>query len=497
MRLSCSSCATGSIRRCAAEIASELARHFQEGRDWARAVRYLRLTAANDAGRYAWREAVANLEAALGLTPKLPEALRAQTRIELLDQLAEVHATRGDKLQAIKTWQQLAESAQQSGQREAEARALLSVSYELRWVDAERALALCELAARTGRDLGNESLRVDAEAKISHLRIAMFGWRQDWADAGRQSLEWLRGAGDDRCFVRNAVLYVSTQAWSGNHQGSARLTAECLPLSARIGDAFGFLYIGGMRSWALIELGQLGQALHHLRETVAAAERNGNAFEAAFGRTFLAWLHCEAFDFASASALCQSALPVFRAAPTKIPLQRFLVTDAAVALGLGDYNRAQACLTELRELYESASLPLTWYWKMPLHYWQSELSLEQGETAAARLEADCLRELSDQNADRGWQARARQMSARVAIAERDLTRAESEIAEAQALLAEMEAPLVARRIHETAAEFCDLTGDHEQAEAYRRARNETLLRLADSLDEDAPLRQFLLNAASS
>jgi len=123
-------------------------------------------------------------------------------------------------------------------------------------------------------------------------------------------------------------------------------------------------------------------------------------------------------------------------------------------------------------------------------------ALARGEIAAARLAVERLRELSDRNPDRAWQARARRMSARVAIAERDFARAESDISEALAIIAEIEAPLVAWRTHETAAELCDLTGADEQAEDHRRMRHETLLNLAHSLDEDEPLRQSLLNAVT-
>jgi DNA-binding winged helix-turn-helix (wHTH) protein len=480
----------------AAEIAPELAGHFQEGRDWARAVRYLRLTASNDASRYAWREAAANLEAAFELAAKLPENIRVQTRIELLERLANVHTTSGDKLQAIKTWEQLVELARQSGQREAEARALLDVSHELRWVELPRALELCERAERIGRDLGNDLLRVEAEAKLCFLRICLFGWRRDWADTLEQSINWLRGSGDVLCFVRNAALSLPAQAWAGDYQGVERLIAECLPLSERLGDAFSFIYLSGTRSWSLIDLGQFGRAISHHLALMATADRNGSAFEAAFSRTFFAGLHCEAFDYAGALALCQSALPVFRAAPTKITLQRFLVTTAIAEMGLGNDDQAQACLTELQELlYEGEVLPFAWYWKPQLHHCLGELWLARGDLAAARLEAERMRELSDRNPDRAWQARARRLSARVAIAERDFARAESDIAEALAIVAEIEAPLVAWRTHETAAELCELTGRREQAAHHRRMRRETLLALAHSLDETESLRQPLLKAA--
>lgn len=482
----------------AAEVASELARHFQEGRDWARAVRYLRLKAENDARRFAWREAAANLESALELAARLPENVRLQTRIELLAALANAHSTHGDKLQAIGAWERLLELAESCGQREAEAHAALGLTYELWWHDVQRAMAPCERAVQRGRDLGNEALLADAEAKLSFLRICSFGWARDLADTLGRSIERLRGAGDDLRFIRNATSSIGVQYWAGDFLGAERLAAECLPLSERLGDAIGFVHLGGIRGMALTDLGRFGQALHQLRAVITASERNGSAFDTAFCQAYLAWLRYEAFDFAGASALCQQALSIFPTTPN-IARQRLLATAAAIEIGLGAHDRAQAYLTELRQWYEGGFLPVAWYWKMPMHDCQSEVWLARGDVAAARAEVERMRELGDRNPDRAWQARARRMSARVAIAERDFARAESEIADALAILspggAATEAPLVAWRIHETAAELCDLTGADEQAEDHRRMRRETLLDLARSLDEDEPLRQSLLNGA--
>lgn len=220
------------------------------------------------------------------------------------------------------------------------------------------------------------------------------------------SVERLRGAGDTLCFVRNAALSLGAHNWAGDSRYIERLAVECLPLAERLGDVFSFLHLSATLSWALIDLGQFGQALGHARAGTATAEKNGSAFDTAFGQTFLAWMHCEAFDYAGARALCQSALPVLRAAPTKIPMQRFLVTAATAEMGLGNHDQAQAYLTELRELQEDAGLPFAWYWKAPLHYCQGEVRLVRGEIAAARLAVERLGEVSDRNPDRAWQARA-------------------------------------------------------------------------------------------
>jgi predicted ATPase/DNA-binding winged helix-turn-helix (wHTH) protein len=129
-------------------IASELARHFQEGRDYARTVRYKRLAAENAEQRCAYPEAVAILESALEAAAKLPEPPRREAELGVLEQLAEVQNNLGDKAKAKGLYETLVERASALGQHEIEARALNCLSDVMSWFDATRAAELCERAAR-------------------------------------------------------------------------------------------------------------------------------------------------------------------------------------------------------------------------------------------------------------------------------------------------------------------------------------------------------------
>ena len=119
-------------------IASELARHFQEGRDYARAVQYLRLAAENAAQRCVYREAVAILERALETAAKLPETTRREAEVGVQEQLAEVQTNLSDQPQAKGPIETLVERAAAIGQHEVEARALISLSNVAKWFDGPR-----------------------------------------------------------------------------------------------------------------------------------------------------------------------------------------------------------------------------------------------------------------------------------------------------------------------------------------------------------------------
>jgi tetratricopeptide (TPR) repeat protein len=339
-------------------------------------------------------------------------------------------------------------------------------------------------------------LRVEAQARASYLRIVAFGWRRDLADSLSESLGRLRGSAEPERCAQIVSLHGLVQLTSGDYAGAERSAAEALPLLLKTGDAAGYAQSYADRGRALVKLGCLGDALRAYHELIGLTDRNGDALGASIGRIVLAGLHCEAFDFAGASELCRTNVPVVRAAQMNLMMQRSLWTIGTVEMRAGNYDRALEALLEMRALYDDPSLPLAWYWKIRMHGTLSELWLARGDLIAARQEAELCLESSDRNPDRAWQARARRTSVRVALGEGDLARAEGEIAEALALIEGRIAPFAAWRIYETAAALYGQTDRSDQAEHYHQLRNQTLHGLADSFAEDEPLRQSILDAIS-
>jgi tetratricopeptide (TPR) repeat protein len=366
----------------------------------------------------------------------------------------------------------------------------------VKWFDGPRAIEFCERAALISSRQDNNLLRVEAEARVSYLRIVAFGWRRDLAATLSERLERMRGAVEPERWARIAALQGFVHLVSGDSESAERSTAEVLPLLVQAGDTAGYAQSYGDRVRALWKLGRLGDALRVLHELLELLDRNGDMLSLATVRIMLAGLHCEAFDFAGASVLCQTNVPVVREARLKLIMQRSLWTISVIEMRLGNLDRAFEALSEMRKLYEDPALPLAWYWKSRMHGGLSELWLARGDMAAARQEAELFREFSDRNPDPAWQARARVTSARVAMGERDWARAEGDITDALALIKGRIAPLAAWRIYETAAEIYGQTGRSNRAQHYRQLRNETLRGLADSLAETEPLRQSFLGEIS-
>ena len=78
------------------ELASELALHFEEGRDHARAARFLMLAAENTARRFSYRDTIRVLRHALKLMDELASDVRSELEVPILQRMGDAHYALGE-----------------------------------------------------------------------------------------------------------------------------------------------------------------------------------------------------------------------------------------------------------------------------------------------------------------------------------------------------------------------------------------------------------------
>jgi hypothetical protein len=118
-----------------------------------------------------------------------------------------------------------------------------------------------------------------------------------------------------------------------------------------------------------------------------------------------------------------------------------------------------------------------------------ELWLAKGDLAQARPQAERFLKIALASAEHTWRALAWEANARVAMAELDLTRAQDCIAKGLSAMEGFEVPLAAWRVHATAFELHQNSGDRDVAERHLALSRETVMKLANSLPTEEPLRQ--------
>jgi tetratricopeptide (TPR) repeat protein len=190
------------------------------------------------------------------------------------------------------------------------------------------------------------------------------------------------------------------------------------------------------------------------------------------------------------SYICESVLPSLDNV-ARGPWNRFCRVLAGIAeSSLGNHDRALSFLQAVEEEMDRNTLMFDWYTRMLLLLGLTDLWLAKGDLPKARNEAERFILLTQQTAEHTLQAWAFEAAARVALAEDDAPQAHDRIAQAISAMAGFEVPLAEWRVHGTAARVFEALGDREESQRHRDLSRVTILRLADSLASEEPLRQL-------
>jgi DNA-binding winged helix-turn-helix (wHTH) protein len=490
------------------DVVPELAYHFEQAADWPRAIDYLRQAAQIAGRRYAHRQADAMLARALELVSHLPEAQRARAEPQLLAILA-AHRWATFDMRAIENYETLAARAADYGLIDVQARALLDLSYFVSLTSAERCLQAAQRALRLSAEQA-PAMRTHTRAACAFRRLLVSGWNaQDALEFSNASPPLASDLVDDSSYMEHALNSLSLIRWmSGEYREARRLALEVrakgLAPGANPNSRVEYEFSCTLSPLNLLFLGEWGEALKEIAAAMAEAQKNANDHYILWLRLDQAWLHLHALDFRSVLEICRSVLALLRAPalrtapgqPTGYPgeFRRALICSGSASAAVGDHARALEDLSTVGSDMDRQTVRFDWYWRMPLAAGLTELWLAKGDRVRARLEAERLLEMSLATEERTWQGLAWEINARVALANRDEERARDCIARGVATVQGFEVPLAAWRVHATAADIEEESGNLESARLHRDVSRATILRLANSLPEQEPLRKIFLSA---
>src|SRR5262249_1794104 len=128
------------------EVAAQLALHFEQARDYAKAISSLRFAAEHMVRRWAFSEALGYLARALQLAERLPDPVRATMQAELLLQRASLARAVGDLGGAAEALKPLTGGPRATADRRHEIQGLVDLSRALIWIDRGRCLACARQA---------------------------------------------------------------------------------------------------------------------------------------------------------------------------------------------------------------------------------------------------------------------------------------------------------------------------------------------------------------
>ncbi|MBV8145519.1 MAG: hypothetical protein JO184_10975 [Gammaproteobacteria bacterium] len=476
------------------EVASELAGHFEESGDWPRAIKYLRLAAEAAEPRRGHSETVTLLERALSLTSKLPAEHRPLTEIEILEAFESILYMH--MVLSPARFEELASYASQCGVIEVEVRALIQTARFWGWHDSGRALELLDRADRISAQQ-TDSLAVASARLMIIVNRAFFG-RASTTDASecRTAILKLRNAG--RLTGRQLVLYSLVLLTSSEYREARRSALEGLALltgqSAENPCADMMqVTVAYVLFNAAVRLGEWGEALRLTEATVVTLTKNANDVYAVGVSLWRALLSVVAMDFETTLAICDAAARAFGGPSYPIAKHQHLAVMATAEVALGRHERGLELLS-LAAHHDMSRQPAAQEYNFLIEWTQTELWLGKGNLAQASVQGERLLERALGTLDRSSHALAWEANARVAMAKSDLGHAEQCIVKASAAMEGFEIPQAAWRVHATAAALFDRIGNVESAERHRELSRATILKIADSLAPEEPLRKAFLSA---
>jgi DNA-binding winged helix-turn-helix (wHTH) protein len=481
------------------ELATELALHFEGGREYDQAISYLILAAENGARRFAYRDSIELLRHALGLVAKLSSNLGDELATRILEFIGDAHYALGGMAESTNAYGAAASRAAQTGLKAAQVSALTSLMRPFGLIDPDQGLAAMEQAVQVSRSAADPVLLARTQMLAASYRLLYDTWRKEDADLCASAHTTLRNLGDSDMPPFHKMIYAHVQVLQGNYREAFEVFEAGLPKMDQATSLMTHFFALSGKTIGLLRVGQLGEVLRIVRAGRDMAEKNGN--DPWLFNFREAWLRTLVLDFDGTRRICDTILQGKAEYPTGQPdtIARIAagysrVATAYVELDRHEYDHA---IEHFRQVLNPELTPkffLHWIWRMTAQLGLSSVWLLSGNILNARLEADLFLESALSTADPHLQALAWEMKARVAMAEQDWTGARECVQQALAIVEKFEVLVAAWQVHATAWRLCLHARDDKPAEANRERAEACILRIANSFARDEPLRASFLSA---
>jgi DNA-binding winged helix-turn-helix (wHTH) protein/tetratricopeptide (TPR) repeat protein len=474
------------------EIASEVAVHFEEGRDYQKAIKYFVRGAENATRRFEYRQAIDTLEHALLLVPKIERNAQAQKTVQILESIGDIQYVLGSMADSAKAYEAAAAHALEAGLTANHINTLSCLSRPLAVVDPGRGLDVIRKAEQVSIAHGDPLLQARTQLLAASSRLVYDAWQPEDRRLCMRARQEIKRLSDSKILGYEQTFYSYVQALQGDYRGALETAEAGLSNLNNAGNPLVYLSAIGGRLLALLRLGELGEVLRIIRTGYEMAEKNGN--DPWFFNFREAWLRTLAFDFEGARGVCEGALRRNSGYPTTQARTIARLAAGYADLHSGRYDQAIHSFHEVLELKSTPKFFLHWIWRMTAQHGLSNVWLDAGDLSNARKAADCFLESALSTADPYLHVLAWEMRARIAVKRHVWMEAEESIREALAVLHNFEIPLAAWRAHATAWEFYRETNQDAVAEEHRQSARTAIFRIADSFQPEEQLRKLFLSA---
>jgi serine/threonine protein kinase/tetratricopeptide (TPR) repeat protein len=479
----------------APQIATQLALHFERGRDFDRAVEYLIHAGDHAAKLYGYAEAERHYSQALRLVGRLAPELQTERFYTLYSKRGTVNHALSNFSQAAGDFTKALEQAQTLDDLERQSAALNSLTMTLFFSHRldetlNRAAQALDVAERAG----SEKLRSDTMLMIG-LKHACYGELQEGKAILDEVIETARRLDYKPALLGGVTWRACLHFFQSEYELAVEKAQEGLRLASELRD--GFLMLTAMFFLGLSQAnqGKMSAALATLQDAMEKARRNGDLFWHPRFPNCIGWIYRELHDFEAARKFDEEGIDVARRHHVLEAEANSLINRGIDCTYAGQRQCTDEAFAEVKDIFARDAW-FRWRYSIRLQAATAVHHLRQGELNEAREYIERLEETAREHGVHKYLAVAHQLMAEWLIASDHPAGAEERFNAALEELKEYPAPLVAWKVHAGIARLKAKSGDVAGAEEHSSRAFDLVNSIAANVS-DEKLRNNFLSAARS
>jgi serine/threonine protein kinase/tetratricopeptide (TPR) repeat protein len=483
----------GHFGKRAPQIATQLAIHFERGRDFTRAVEYLIHAGDHAAKLYGYAEAEKHYSQALQLVEKLPAEAQAENLCALYHKRGTVNHAVGNFTQAANDFTKMLDQAQALNSLELQSAALNSLTMTLFFSHRlEETLTRAAEALEVAERAGNERLRADTMLMIG-LKHLCYGELKESRAILDDLVETARRLDYKPALCGGLIWRACLHFFQSEYELAIEKAREGIRLASELRD--GFLWLTAMFFVGLSQgnQGKMSAALATLEDAMAKARRNGDLFWHPRFPNCIGWIYRELHDFEAARKFNDEGIDVARRHHVLEAEANSLINRGIDCTHAGQGECTDKAFTQVKDIFARDAW-FRWRYNIRLQAATAAHFLRDGDLDKAREHIARLEETAREHEVHKYIGVAKQLMAELLIKSDDLAGAEQQFNNALAELKDYPAPLVAWKVHASMARLKSQSGDTAGSQEHSTHAQEIVNSIAANV-ADEKLRANFLNAA--
>jgi len=373
-----------------------LAHHFARAEDWPRALDYLLKAAEKATQAFGLRQALDLYGEALAVADRQPQSVPAVTIMAIQGTRADLLFGIGDFVRSREAAEALVDLARRSGDRPAEAGALVRIAVALQWAeDFPPAFERVREAIEIAESVGAQAPLGFGLYTRGYLHAVSGRLEEAEADVGR-ALAIGRAVGDPNRQALALHFLALRRSWQGEYGSSRGLSDEGIRIAREHRLVIPLLRCLWNEGLAASDMGEYDRSLAVLQEGLALAEKIGDdAYIPRFLNT-VGWLRIECGDHRAGVELSQQSYEITGRSSraghgTGAERRAFIRNNQAESwMAQGDLGAAAEALEESHHIarHPPPSHWMTWRYSTQCYAGLGQLALLQGDPERARRLAD-------------------------------------------------------------------------------------------------------------